>query len=166
MVNLQKRGFVVPVRNKGFRVTDVSPEEIVEIAQLWEWLECPAIEGIARQFPRDQLESFRRRADRIVRTVDEGDLAGFVNAEAEFHDSLIALSGNRSLVEMLQTLRQRMRMAGLAGRMDTAELRLTASEHHRMLDLILDGDGAAVARLMRDHLWHLAVAPTATSTVK
>lgn len=159
MVNLQKRGFVVPVRNKGFRVTEVSPEEIAEIAQLWEWLECPAVEALAQRFPRGRIEDFRRLADRIVRAVDDGDLAGFVHAEAQFHDALIALSGNQSLLEMLQTLRMRMRLAGLAARMDTAELRLTASEHHRILDLLLDGDGAAVAQLTRDHVWHLAVGP-------
>lgn len=166
MVNLQKRGFVVPVRNKGFRVTDVSSEEIIEIAQLWEWLECPALEEIARRFPRDRIEDFRCLADKIVRAVDEGDLAGFVHTEAQFHDALIALSGNQSLLEMLQTLRMRMRMAGLAARMNSAELRLTASEHHRILDLLLDGDGVAVAQLTREHLWHLALGPSVPSTMK
>lgn len=157
MVNLQKRGLVAPVRNKGFRVTRVSPQEVREMTQLREWLECPALAGLAGSFPRAATEEFRGRADRIVRAVDEGDLAGFVQAESEFHDALIALVGNQSLLETLQGLRQRMRVAELASRMETTELRLTASEHHRILDLLLDGDSAGVAALAKAHLWHLAL---------
>lgn len=157
MVNLQKRGFVLPVRNKGFRVTDVSYDEILEITQVRIWLECPVVEDLAPRFPRHQIEDFRLRADRIVRAVDDGDLAGFVEAEAEFHDALIGLNGNRCLLEMLQMLRQRLRVTGLAERMETAELRLTASEHHRILDLLLDNDGPGVAQLTKQHLWHLAL---------
>lgn len=157
MVNLQKRGFVLPVRNKGFRVTDVSYDEILEITQVRIWLECPVVEDLAPRFPRHLIEDFRLRADRIVRAVDDGDLAGFVEAEAEFHDALIGLNGNRCLLEMLQMLRQRLRVTGLADRMETAELRLTASEHHRILDMLLDNDGPGVAELTKQHLWHLAL---------
>lgn len=94
MVNLQKRGCVVPVPNKGFRVTEVSEAELIEICQLRGWLECPAAEQIALNFPKERIKEFRLMADRIVTAVDEGDLAGFVNAEADFHDELMALSGN------------------------------------------------------------------------
>lgn len=156
LINLQKRGFLVPVPNKGFRVTEVSPTDIAEIAQLRAWLEVPALGKVAQKFPKGQLSRFRGLADHVLRAVDDGDLAGFVLAEAEFHDELLMLLGNRHLVETVQLLRQRARVVGLAEHMESPEVKLIANEHHRILDLMLDADSAGVEHLMQTHIERLA----------
>lgn len=152
MLDLQKRGFVSPVKNKGFRVTTVSDDDIREITQLRVWLEAPAMRSIAGSFPRDEISRFRALADLTVRAVDSGELSGFIEADSAFHHELLALEGNKRLLEIIATLREQTRMVGLASMVGTPELRRSASEHHRILDLLMDGDGEGVDELVRAHI--------------
>ncbi|WP_424980929.1 GntR family transcriptional regulator [Microbacterium sp. S308A+] len=152
MVNLQKRGFLSPVRNKGFRVTEVSDRDLREVAVLRAWIEAPAMAEIAAIFPRDRVSEFRTLADQIVRAVDEGDLGGHVEADVAFHDRVLGLLGNKTLLEVIATLRQRSRQVGLAAQLDSPEMRRSASEHHLILDRLMDGDGPGVAELVRAHI--------------
>ena len=55
VLDLESRGFVESVRNKGFRVTEVSPESLRQIAEVRQLLEPPAMEQLARNFPADEL---------------------------------------------------------------------------------------------------------------
>src|SRR5580692_2503968 len=57
MLNLEKRGFVESVKNKGFKVTEVSPQDLNEIAQLRSWLEAPAMRVVADRLRSESLES-------------------------------------------------------------------------------------------------------------
>lgn len=159
MVNLQKRGFVEPVRNKGFRVTEVSERDLREVAVLRAWIEAPAMREVAAVFPRERISEFRAMADSIVRAVDEGDLGCHVDADVAFHRGVLALLGNRRLLEVVDSLRQQSRMVGLAAQLDTPELRQSATEHHLMLDRFMDHDGPGVEELVRSHILRGAPEP-------
>lgn len=152
MVNLQKRGFVEPVRNKGFRVTEVSDRDMREITMLRAWLETPAIQEVAAVFPRERIREFRSLAEAVVSAVDDGDLTEYLRADAQFHHTLIKLLDNRRLLDTLTTLRQQTRMKSLASMRGTPELRRAASEHHQILDLLLDGDTQGLAVLVHRHI--------------
>src|SRR5690606_29765528 len=55
MLELERRGFVEAVKNKGFRVTDVSREELANIVEVRQLLEPPAMEQLAGRFPMERL---------------------------------------------------------------------------------------------------------------
>lgn len=152
MLNLQKRGFVEPVRNKGFRVTEVSDRDMQEITMLRAWLETSAIQEVAAVFPRERIREYRALADAVVNAVDDGDLTEYLRADAQFHHTLLALLDNRRLLDLLQSLRQQTRMKSLALLRGTPQLRRAASEHHQILDLLLDGDNAGLATLVHRHI--------------
>jgi len=155
MLDLQKRGFVDPVRNKGFRVTEVGEHDIREIVTLRCWLEAPAMREVARVFPGERSEEFRALADAIVDAVGRDDLRDYLAADVAFHRALLELLGSRRLVEEVARLRQETRMVGLAGMLGTPELRASATEHHDILDLLERGDGDALERLMVRHIGHV-----------
>jgi DNA-binding GntR family transcriptional regulator len=161
MVNLQERGFVEPVRNKGFRVTEVSERDLREITVLHAWLEAPAMREIAAVFPRERISEFRALADKIVRCVDEGDLGGHIDADLAFHRALLGLLGNARLVDLVTTLSQQTRMVGLSVLSATSTLRQAATEHHMMLDRLMDGDGPGVEELVRAHIMRVIPAEDA-----
>ena len=55
LLDLKQRGFVSSVRNKGFRVTAVSAEDLGEIVELRQWLEVPAMRDLATDFPMSAM---------------------------------------------------------------------------------------------------------------
>jgi DNA-binding GntR family transcriptional regulator len=86
---------------------------------------------------------------------DRGDLVGFVVADHRFHAELLALSGNRYLVDVVSNLRTRSRLYGLQALAERGELVSSAREHGQLVDLLLEGHGDEAAALMRTHIGHV-----------
>src|SRR5664279_3501293 len=59
MLDLEKRGFVESVRNKGFRITRVGEDDLRQTVQVRRWLEVPATRLAAEIFPAEDLPRFR-----------------------------------------------------------------------------------------------------------
>ena len=155
MLDLEQRGFVESVRNKGFRVTAVSERDLSEIVQVRQMLEGPAMQAVAARFPQDQLPAFRQLADTIVSSAAAGDLTAYLAADLEFHLSLLGLLDNRRLLTVVAELRSQTRMVGLADMINSPELADSADEHHQMLDLLAEGRGPEVEDLTRRHIGHV-----------
>ncbi|MEO6505036.1 MAG: GntR family transcriptional regulator [Terrimesophilobacter sp.] len=155
LLDLKQRGFVSSVRNKGFRVTAVSAEDLGEIVELRQWLEVPAMRDLATDFPMSAMPHWRGVADAISVHAKNAELTEFIESDREFHLGLLALRGNKRLVELVGELRSQTRMVNLVRMTHSRELAEVAQEHHRMLDLLASGDAAALATLTRNHLAHV-----------
>jgi len=155
MLDLEQRGFVTSVRNKGFRVTDVSEQDLREILELRQLLEAPTMRALADNFPLETLPKWRAIADEITVHADTANLTGFVERDRDFHLGLLELYGNKHLVDSVRELRQKTRMVNLARMTQSSKLHDSAHEHHLMLDLLEQGDGAGLEALVVLHLSHV-----------
>jgi DNA-binding GntR family transcriptional regulator len=155
MLNLEKRGFVESVKNKGFKVTEVSPQDLHEIAQLRSWLEAPAMRLVAERLRSESLEQYRELAHRITESAALGDLEAYLAADSAFHTALLTLTGNDRLVELVAELRRQTRMVGLVDLRPSEELLRSAAEHQDLLDLLALGEGEAAERFMLHHIGHV-----------
>ncbi len=156
MLDLEKRGFVESVRNKGFRITTVSENDLREIVQVRRWLEVPATVLAADHLADDDLPRFRALADKIVEAASEGRMVDYLAADSEFHLAILRLTGNERVVRMVAELRSQTRMVGLAEMHDTVELEKSAAEHHALLELLAAGKTDEVEALMHRHIGHVA----------
>jgi DNA-binding GntR family transcriptional regulator len=155
MLDLEQRGFVTSVRNKGFRVTDVSEQDLREVIELRRLLEVPAMRALAANFPVETLPAWRAMAAEITEYADSSNLTGFIERDRDFHLGLLELYGNKRLVEAVRELRQQTRMVNLVRMRKSNKLHDSAHEHHQMLDLLEKGDGEALEQLIIVHLGHI-----------
>lgn len=155
MLDLEQRGFVASVRNKGFRVTAVSEQDLREIVELRQLIEAPAMRALAGRFPVDGLPSWRALAEQVTLHAVNANLTDFIECDRDFHLGLLGLHGNVRLVEMVRELRLQTRMVNLARMTKSEELLQAAREHHTMLDLLERGDGVALEELTIKHLDHV-----------
>lgn len=154
MLNLEKRGFVEAVRNKGFRVTDVSEEDLRQIVGVRRLLEPEAMQQLAGALPEKELPELRQMADTIVAGAQSGDLRSYLEADQRFHLRLTALLGNPLLVEVVADLRSRTRLVGLVSLVKSAQLERSAAEHIELLEALASGDGDGARALMHRHIGH------------
>jgi DNA-binding GntR family transcriptional regulator len=155
MLDLAKEGLVEVVRNKGFRVTELSEADLDQFTEIRALIEVPVVTGLARSAPRDRLAALRPLAESIVAAARARDLIAYVEADQGFHLALLGLSGNPHLVEVVAGLRNRSRLYGLPGLADAGELATSATEHVDLVDALVAGDAERVERLMRAHLTHV-----------
>lgn len=154
LLELEKRGFVEAVKNKGFRVTEVGSQELADLADVRLLLEPPAMHRLAGCFPAERSAEFEALAARMTQAVADSDLTAWLEADQRFHLGLTALLGNPALVSVVEDLRGRTRLVGLAEMLAGRELSRSAEEHHELLSLLLGGDADGAQALMSTHIGH------------
>ncbi|KUH39339.1 MULTISPECIES: GntR family transcriptional regulator [Streptomyces] len=155
MLDLAREGLVEPVRNKGFRVTEVSEHDLDQYTELRALIEVPTVGAVTRSAAPEHLEALRPVAEEIVASARAHDLIGYLDADRRFHLSLLALHGNDRLVETVGDLRKRSRLYGLTALDERGMLVASAREHLELLDLMLAGDAPGAEECMARHLGHV-----------
>jgi DNA-binding GntR family transcriptional regulator len=155
MLDLAKEGLIEPVRNKGFRVTELSDKDLDDITQLRALIEVPTVTQLALVARRDALEELRPLAQAIVDCAAAGDLIGYVEADRRFHLGLLSLAGNPRLVDIVRALRAQARLYGLDQLVREGRLTASAEEHHELLDALLARDAQRTEAVMRRHIGHV-----------
>lgn len=155
MLDLVREGLVISLRNKGFRVTEVSDADLDEVAAVRQLIEPPTIRDVVATIPAADYPRLRRLAEDIVVAAEAGDLIAYIEADRVFHVTLLAYSGNQKLVDVVSDLRSQTRLLGLTPLVESGRLVPSATEHHELLDLVEAGDGKGAEQLMRRHIGHV-----------
>jgi len=155
MLSLVDDGLMEVVPNRGYRPVSFSRSDLVEIAQIRLLLEVPAAGMAAELDLGEHAEELERLVDVIERTAAAGDLDGNLQADREFHLSLVEVCGNRRLTAHVARLRDQTRLFNIRQLADRGALVASAREHRPLLAAIVAHDRTRAARLMRDHLGHI-----------
>ncbi|MBS1674993.1 MAG: GntR family transcriptional regulator [Actinobacteria bacterium] len=155
MLNLARRGFLRPLRNRGFVVTEVSVEELNQLTDVRMLLEAPPMRWVAGSIGSELERELRELADRIVAAGEGRRFEEYLEADTAFHLRILAETGNQKLLDTVRELRQQTRLVGLVRLADDETLLQTALEHAALVDLLVAGDGEGAEALMRRHLGHV-----------
>ncbi|MFE5631773.1 GntR family transcriptional regulator [Streptomyces sp. NPDC056463] len=155
MLDLAREGLVEPVRNKGFRVTEVDERDLDQYTDIRLLIEVPTVGRVTLTADREELRALRPIAEEIVAAARAHDLIGYLESDRRFHLTLLGLSGNARLVETVGDLRKRSRLYGLTALDERGELLPSAEEHLELLDLMLAGDVKGAEACMVRHLSHV-----------
>lgn len=152
MMRLASEGLIEIVPRHGMRVLPVSPADMAEIYVVLTALESAAAELLARRRPTDaELKPLVDATRDMTKALKADDLDAWAAADERFHQGLIVLAGNRTLIEAVQRLADRVHRA----RMFTLRLRPkpinSTREHSALLARIRAGDGDGAVRVNREH---------------
>jgi DNA-binding GntR family transcriptional regulator len=156
MLDLVKEGLVVAVRNKGFRVVELSDTELDDLTELRMLLEPPSIRKLAERglnaAERDQISGV---VARIEQAADDGDMVAYNRADLEFHLGLLGLLGNAALVATVRSLRVRSRLYGLSALADSGALFPSSHEHRELFECVTAARAGDAEALMQQHIGHV-----------
>lgn len=156
MLDLVKEGLVFTIRNKGFRVVELSNRELDELTELRLLIEVPTVERIAQTgLTPPVAERLRLLAADIEAAGQQRDFVAHNELDMQFHELLLAQSGNEQLVQTVMALRRRSRLSGIAELADRDQLAPTLHEHTDLVALIEDGDAKGAKALMAQHIGHV-----------
>ncbi len=153
LLDLAREGLLEPVRNRGFRVVTLSSTELKDIYAIRTMLEVPSIAEIARAgLAPALLARLCALADVTKRAADAGNLIEFLEADRKFHVELIATLGNKPLADLVETLRDRVRLHGFKSGRSSEYIAHSASEHFQLLNFLSKSDEPGAVALMQRHL--------------
>jgi DNA-binding GntR family transcriptional regulator len=153
---LASEGLVVAEGQRGFEVAPISPENLKEIAELRELLECYALE---QSFEAGDLEWEARvlAAHHKLNQMEQRMLAGdrsvteqWKRYDWEFHQTLISACGSRVLMDTHAIIFDkylRYQMISL-----TFRGKIAADEHRQLLEAALKRDAKQAQMVLRKHV--------------
>jgi DNA-binding GntR family transcriptional regulator len=144
-------GLVESERYRGTRVRAVTAHEMREAYELRARLEEAAAE-LAVRAGRDALEALQADVDALLDAARRRDLEAYARHNLDFHRRIVALSGNRVLLRVWESLgwdvRSRITLHRIA---DRTRFLAAAASHGDIVAALRAGDGRKAGRLLREH---------------
>lgn len=154
MMDLSREGLVETVKNKGFRVTTMTDKDLDDLAAIRLLIEPPVMHAVAENITEEAFAELTALADACARGAAEEDLAEYLAHDRSFHARVLSYADNPQLTELATSLRLRTRLYGIAALARQGRLVASAQEHHELIRLLRDRDGAGAEALMRAHIGH------------
>ena len=154
LIQLANEGLVDVVRNRGFRVSEITDQDLDEIVACRLLLEVPLVAQVATMDVVESMPKLRQLAEQTVKAAKRRDLETFLTADREFHLELLKLVGNGRVIDIIARLRDQTRLYGIPSLAESDSLLSSAEEHGKILKAVETGDGAAASDLMERHIRH------------
>ncbi|MFD3948341.1 GntR family transcriptional regulator [Streptomyces sp. NPDC058579] len=152
MQQLAVEGAVEVVPNRGFRVTERTPRELAELAEVRALIEVPIMLRLARTVPAARWAELRPLAEATSTAAARGDRAHYAEADRAFHRAVLSLAGNEQLLVVADDLHRRSQWPLVSGPVTRhGDLVADAAEHTALLDALIAQDVTVVQSLVREH---------------
>jgi DNA-binding GntR family transcriptional regulator len=159
-LQLAAEGMLELFPKRGALVVSVTAAQLREVLVARMLIEPWASREAAARADRAGIaQRLRRLTAKASRALDRQDVRGFQDADRDFHEQVLAASGNELLAGFYASLRDRQLRAGtLAVYNDPARAATITAQHDAIVDAIERGDGDAAATAMAEHLNGTALA--------
>jgi DNA-binding GntR family transcriptional regulator len=156
LIRLEEEGLVVREPHRGARVRQVSDDEAVEILQARAVLEGLAVRQTAERIDDTGIERLQGFLSRQRGLLEQGDLLGASDTNADLHAALLELSGHGTAQRLIralnsQTVRYQYRTILIPGRSAAS-----VAEHGAIVEAITAGKPDEAEAAMRRHLFNVA----------
>jgi DNA-binding GntR family transcriptional regulator len=146
---LEREGLITTLPRKGSFITEISPQDVDELFDLREILECHAIDWIKKRAVRSPDE---------IKPLLEG-VRGELNKEPDrftvisgFHYSLVELTNNYRLIELYKILAVSLRRYQLIYLSKKGQRDISLEHHRGIVDALRRGEYSLTKKLLRSHV--------------
>jgi DNA-binding GntR family transcriptional regulator len=106
---LEQEGLVKNIPNRGVFLVELTREAAIELYAVREVLEGMAARLAVQRITDKALEKMERLIREQEKIVAEDDPVAYSNSNLEFHDFIYGACGNRTLREMLESIKEKVR---------------------------------------------------------
>ncbi len=148
---LEREGLVETIPRYGTFVANISSQDVEEIYQMREALECLAMRLAVPRFSKDKLLELARIHKECKASLEKGDFDPFIKVDTVFHDLLVKLSKNKRLIRLMSNLNNQIRLGRLESFSVPDRAKKSLAEHERIIEAMLEGNAGKAEDSFRQH---------------
>jgi DNA-binding GntR family transcriptional regulator len=156
IAQLEREGFVRSVPRRGVYVVRKTKREVIELITAWAALEGMAARLITERASHDEVAALRKMFATFENGALRAHLDEYSEANIEFHQSIIRMSGNGVLIELAENLFTHMRMIRRKTIVEKDRVEKSIRDHMNIIEALEARDTARAEELVRDHALGLA----------
>jgi DNA-binding GntR family transcriptional regulator len=156
MAQLEREGFVRSVPRRGIYVVRKTKKEVVEMITAWAALESMAARLITQNATDEEIGSLRKMFTSFVGDEVLAHLDEYSEANIEFHQTIIGLSGNSVLASLAENLFTHMRMIRRKTIVERDRAERSVQDHLHIIEALERRETDLAETLVRQHALGLA----------
>lgn len=149
---LTEAGLLESRTHYGTSVIQMSPEKIRELYAVRNAVEALAVRAVTERHTPEDIKALRVLIDKMSEFARNGDLAGLVDAELEFHETLWRMAKNPYIEKVAGLLFDHLRLALTVDNAAYANLMDVAQEHEPLVQAIETRDPDKAASALAAHI--------------
>lgn len=149
---LASEGLVTLTPNRGATISDLTLDDLEETFPVIGVLEALAGEMACVNITDAELVRIRTLHDRMIGHYERGRLAAYFSLNQEIHEMILEAARNLTLAALYRSLAGRIRQARYVANMSPERWGQAVEEHERIIAALEARDGAALGRILKDHL--------------
>jgi DNA-binding GntR family transcriptional regulator len=163
---LEEAGLVKLEKNRGVFIRELSDREAVELYQVRSGLDEIAGRMLAPVITDAQLSELESTLTELETSASEGGVNRYFPLNIAFHDRVVEMTGNATLLTMYRQVVNRMHLLRLRGFSVAGSSQASHEEHRHILAALATREPDTAAKAMREHVmngFHRAMAAHAES---
>jgi len=149
---LEEAGLVYLEKNRGVFIRDLSDEEAAELYEVRAGLDEMAGRLLAPRITDEQLEELNKLATQLETSSIVGGVNHHFPLNIAFHDRIVEMTGNNTLLGMYRQVVNRMHLLRRRGFSLSGSSAASHSEHRIILDALATRNAETTANAMRQHV--------------
>jgi DNA-binding GntR family transcriptional regulator len=152
LFELEKKGVIQRIPNRGAIVRDLTPPEVMEIYAVREELEVMAVRILPFPVAPTSLAELENIQEQHGAAIDNDDMLAVFYANLNFHQTLFELCGNACLIETIKTLEQKVYGIRFYANAFPEALEQARRDHIDMIEALRASRRDELIKLTRQHL--------------
>ena len=152
LIQLASMGLVVTRPRRGTVVAEIAPQRLVEMFEVMAELEAMCGRLAARRMSAEEHAELNAAHQACLEARNASDADEYYYRNERFHEVIYAGSHNAFLAEQAKNLHRRLRPYRRLQLRVRDRLNSSYSEHERIVDAIIGGDGETAAEMLRGHV--------------
>jgi len=149
---LAANGFVKMSNNHGAVVTSLSRNDLIEVYQIRGVLEGFAARLTIKKISREKTRELESITKQIAVYAYKNDVLGFSEMDAEFHDLILSICGNKRLVQIHNNLNEHVHRFRIRSLSVPGRLKSSLNEHLKIAEAIKKKDSEQADKLSQIHM--------------
>lgn len=156
---LESEQLIEVLPQRGTRVSKISVQKLKEALFVRRLLEIGAFRAAAGLWRTADREKVKEELlDLLIRqesAAADGDIAGFLQLDEDFHHTVMGITGNGTLLRMVAQMRAHVNRARCLALQRFRNMEQVVDEHRRLLEALEAGDESLTERRLQRHLGQL-----------
>jgi DNA-binding GntR family transcriptional regulator len=154
---LASEGMLQLLPRRGAIVARISPEEINELFPIMAALEALAGELVCKRVTTEELSELQDIHDRMLRNHAAGDEPAYLQANRQFHETLVRFAANATLQSCYLQILTRTRAFRFVARKSSENWRIAVEDHCQIMEALHKRNTRLLSRLLRRHVLGVTV---------
>jgi DNA-binding GntR family transcriptional regulator len=152
LLRLANEGFLVCREVKGFQIKEFSHKEVQDVLETRAVIETHVVERLAGCLDAADLAHLEECYQQMITYAADGDETRFLDADQEFHMSLIRRCGNHLLLAIMENIRSQIALFGFKILGHSRNFADIIQEHSGILETLRGTNKQKAVQAMRRHL--------------